>query len=238
MKNEMKQTTLDEFKNEKEKAVVILSGGQDSVTCLAWAINKYGKENVETLSFDYGQRHKIELDVAKTVSEIAGVKNTILPINTFKEIGNSALLEEGDISANHNTDRNLPASFVPGRNLIFLTFTAAFAFKKNIKNIITGVCQTDFSGYFDCRNNTIKATNLSINLGMGYDFNIETPLMWLTKAETVELMNRLGKIEWLKHSHTCYEGKRPACGICPSCKLRIKGFQEAGVTDPIEYEKR
>ena len=221
---------------KNNKTLVVLSGGQDSVTCLAWAINKYGKENIETLSFDYGQRHKIELEMAKKISELEGIKNTLLTINTFKEIGNSALLEEGDISKSHNNSEKLPASFVPGRNLIFLTFASSFAFKKGIKNIVTGVCETDFSGYPDCRDQTMKALEVAINLGMDSKLNIETPLMWLSKEETIILMKDLGKIDWYRHSHTCYEGKRPACGVCPSCKLRLAGFEKAGIKDPIIYE--
>ena len=224
----------------KDKALVVLSGGQDSTTCLAWAIKKWGKNNVETISFDYGSRHKIELTQAKKIARIAGVKNTLIPVSSLKSIKASALTDNNiNVNAPNEYVRNLPSTFVPGRNMIFLTLSSSYAWKKNISNLITGVCQTDFSGYYDCRDVFIKECQKAINLalyGKKTGVKIHTPLMWLTKAESIKLMQKLGKINWLKWSHTCYVGKRPACGNCPACKLRIKGFKEAKIKDPIKYQ--
>jgi len=124
---------------------------------------------------------------------------------------------------------------VPGRNLVFLSVAAIYAKQLKIKDIITGVCQTDYSGYPDCRDNFIKSLNQTLNLAMEEDFKIHTPLMWLTKSETVNFMQELQQLELLKHSHTCYKGERPACGKCPACKLRLKGFKEAKIKDPLKY---
>ena len=217
-----------------EKALVVLSGGQDSTTCLYWGIDKFGKNNIDTITFDYGQRHNIELESAKKIAEIAGVSNTMLPIDTFKVLGGDSLTDDNiEVDNKLNSYTNLPTSFVPGRNLIFLTYAAAYAYQRNIKNIVTGVAQTDYSGYPDCREDTIKALNKSINLGMEYDFIIHTPLMHKTKAETVFMAKQSGAFKALSWSHTCYKGKYPPCGKCPSCKLRAKGFEEAGIKDPI-----
>jgi len=220
---------------KKERVLVVLSGGQDSTTCLYWAISEFGgNEYLETITFDYGQRHRIELESAQKVAEIAGVPNTIIPINTFNELGASSLTDKSiEVKGELNPVNNLPNSFVPGRNLIFLTFAAAFAYKKGINHIVTGVTQTDYSGYPDCRFNTIQALNVSINLGMESDFIIHTPLMFKTKAETIKLAQECGAMEVLAWSHTCYNGQYPPCGKCPSCIIREKGFEEAGIKDPI-----
>jgi 7-cyano-7-deazaguanine synthase len=217
-----------------EKALVVLSGGQDSTTCLYWAIDKFGENNIDTITFDYGQRHSIELESAKKVAQIARVSNIIFPIDTFKTLGGNSLTDDNmDVKNELNPDTQLPTSFVPGRNLIFLTYAAAYAYQRNIKNIVTGVAQTDYSGYPDCREDTIKALNKSINLGMEYDFIIHTPLMHKTKAETVFMAKQDGAFKALSWSHTCYNGKYPPCKKCASCILRAKGFEEAGINDPI-----
>ena len=213
-----------------KNSLVVLSGGQDSTTCLYWALNNY--QEVQTITFDYGQRHRVELDAATKVAEIAGVRNEILPINTFEKLGGNSLTGSADVESS-TVDRQLPNTFVPGRNLIFLTFAAAFAYQRGIKDIITGVCQTDYSGYPDCRQNTIEALQVAVNLGMDYQVKILTPLMWMTKSETVHLAKEVGALKALAWSHTCYNGEVPPCGECPSCILREKGFNEAGIKDPL-----
>lgn len=217
-----------------QKALVVLSGGQDSTTCLYWAMDKFGVENVRSVSFDYGQRHRIELQSAQTIAHMAKVKHSVLPINTFNALGGNALTGEDEVeSAHEQTQDALPNTFVPGRNLIFLTFAAAFAYQQQIQHLITGVAQTDYSGYPDCRRNTLDALEKSISLGMEYPIEIHTPLMDLSKAQTVDLAQQLGAMEALAHSHTCYNGQFPPCGECAACQLRAKGFEQAGVDDPL-----
>ena len=211
-------------------AIVVLSGGQDSTTCLFWAINKFN--SVETVTFDYGQRHRIELEAAQKIAKLAGVKNTILPIDTFGILGGNSLTGKEAVDES-SQEGELPNSFVPGRNLIFLTFAAAFAYQREIKDLVTGVCQTDYSGYPDCRQNTIEAIQLAINLGMESNVMIHTPLMWMTKSETVKFAEEVGALEALAWSHTCYNGEVPPCGQCPACELRAKGFEEGGIPDPL-----
>jgi 7-cyano-7-deazaguanine synthase len=216
------------------RAVVVLSGGQDSTTCLYWAIDRYGRDKVETLTFDYGQRHRIELECAARVAEFAGVANTILPIDTFTALGGDALTD-ADVPVEAGTDdtTGLPSTFVPGRNLVFLAFAAAFAYRRGAANLVTGVAQTDYSGYPDCREGTITSLQHTLRLGMEFDVTIHTPLMHLSKRETVELARDLGALPAMAFTHTCYNGKRPPCGSCPACELRAKGFAEAGVEDPL-----
>lgn len=216
----------------KDKALVILSGGQDSTTCLYWAIDRYGPDQVETLTFDYGQRHLIELECAAAIARFAGVPNLILPIDTFAALGGNALTDE-EIEIQKAEGRALPNTFVPGRNLIFLTFAAAYAWQRGIGNLITGVAQTDYSGYPDCREETLAALQNALRLGMESEVRVHTPLMHLSKKETVELLRDLGGLDALALSHTCYEGQRPPCGRCPACLLRAKGFAEAGIEDPL-----
>ena len=211
-------------------AIVVLSGGQDSTTCLFWAINKF--DSVETVTFDYGQRHRIELEAAQKIANLAGVKNTILPIDTFGVLGGNSLTGKEAVDES-SQEGELPNSFVPGRNLIFLTFAAAFAYQREIKDLVTGVCQTDYSGYPDCRQNTIEAIQLAINLGMESNVRIHTPLMWMTKSETVKFAEEVGALEALAWSHTCYNGEVPPCGKCPACELRAKGFETAAIPDPL-----
>ena len=216
------------------KALVVLSGGQDSTTCLYWAIDRFGRANVDTVTFDYGQRHRIELECAARVAEFAGVPNRTLPIDTFKALGGDALTDDAiEVAQEIDAVSGLPNTFVPGRNLVFLTFAAAYAWRKAIANLVTGVAQTDYSGYPDCRENTIAALQDALRLGMEFDVTIHTPLMHLSKKATVELARDLGGLPAMALTHTCYKGERPPCGECPACVLRAKGFDEAGVEDPL-----
>lgn len=215
-----------------DKALVVLSGGQDSTTCLHWALKTFGKGNVSAVSFDYGQRHKIELECARRITTLAGVKHTVLPIDTFTALGGTALTDDIDVP-DHVDEGELPVTFVPGRNLIFLTFAAAYAYQLGIGNLVTGVAQTDYSGYPDCRQHSIDAIEESIRLGMEFDVTIHTPLMYLTKAETVELAQDCGAMAALAFSHTCYNGQQPPCGACPACEIRARGFADAEVEDPL-----
>ncbi|WP_198266494.1 7-cyano-7-deazaguanine synthase QueC [sulfur-oxidizing endosymbiont of Gigantopelta aegis] len=220
------------------KALVVLSGGQDSTTCLYWAIKEFGRENVSSLSFDYGQRHKIELDAAKKVAEIAAIAHTILPIDTFAALGGNALTDSIEVAdeateSNDSDKTTLPNTFVPGRNLIFLTFAAAYAYQRSIEHLITGVAQTDYSGYPDCRENTLSSLEHTLRLGMEYNITIHTPLMNLNKSDTVLLAEKLGAMDAMAYTHTCYNGEQPPCGHCQACLLRAKGFAEAKRTDPL-----
>jgi len=216
----------------EEGAVVVLSGGQDSTTCLFWAKRKFPGE-IEAITFDYGQRHRIELESAARVASIANVPHKILPINTFNTLGGNALTGEIEVSSELDSESGLPNTFVPGRNLIFLTFAAAYAYQRKISNLVTGVAQTDYSGYPDCREKTIQALEKAINLGMESEVNIHTPLMFKSKKETVELARDLGALKAMGYTHTCYHGQQPPCGACPACILRAKGFEEAGIPDPL-----
>ena len=215
-----------------ERALVVLSGGQDSTTCLYWALQRFGAGQVEALTFDYGQRHRIELDCAGQIAKHAGVAHTTLPIDTFAALGGNALTDAG-IAVEEASGNDLPNTFVPGRNLIFLTFAAAFAWQRGIVDLVSGVAQTDYSGYPDCRRDTIDALEQSLNLGMERTFTLHTPLMNLSKKETVELARDLGALSAMALTHTCYNGERPPCGECPACQLRAKGFLEAGIADPL-----
>jgi 7-cyano-7-deazaguanine synthase len=216
-----------------QKALIVLSGGQDSTTCLYWAIDKFGIDNITTLTFDYGQKHRIELDCAKKVAEIAGVLSTTLPIDTFSALGGTALTTAVEVSSQLDAETQLPNTFVPGRNLIFLTFAAAFAYQSGVRHLVTGVAQTDYSGYPDCREETIQSLQNSINLGMECDISIHTPLMHKSKSQTVEMAREFGALGAMAYTHTCYNGVQPPCGECPACVLRAKGFEEAGVADPL-----
>ena len=160
------------------------------------------------------------------------MKFYIISINTFEQLGGNALTGNEEVESS-STEGELPNTFVPGRNLIFLTFAAAYAHQRGIKNMVTGVCQTDYSGYPDCRKNTIEAIQIAINLGMESQVQIHTPLMWMTKAETVHLAKEFGALEAMAWSHTCYNGSVPPCGKCPACELRAKGFADAGINVPL-----
>lgn len=218
----------------EEKALVVLSGGQDSTTCLYWAIDRFGRDNVSTVTFDYGQRHRIELECARRVASHVGVSNACLPINTFSVLGGNALTDN-DIAVEKKlaTGSGLPNTFVPGRNLVFLTFAAVYAYQRDLRHLVTGVAETDYSGYPDCREETIVLLQQTLQEGMESDLVIHAPLMHMSKSETVELAVRLGGLSAMALTHTCYKGTRPPCGACPACVLRAKGFEEAGVEDPL-----
>ena len=221
-------------KSDKDKALVVLSGGQDSTTCLYWAIDRFGTGAVESVTFDYGQRHRAELECAATVAKFAGVPNTCLPIDTFAALGGDALTDpEVDVANDVDESTGLPNTFVPGRNLIFLTYAAAYAYQRDIRHLVTGVAQTDYSGYPDCREETLHALQTALRLGMESEITIHTPLMHLSKKETVDLARDLDALPAMAFTHTCYNGQRPPCGTCPACLLRAKGFAEAGIADPL-----
>jgi len=226
----------------KKSALVLFSGGQDSTTTLAWALEKYSK--VETIGFTYNQRHKIELDCRETVLEqIKRVhskwraclgEDHLIDLSVLSSLGDTALTKDIEIQLQEN---GLPNTFVPGRNLFFFITAATVAFRRNIHVLVGGMCETDFSGYPDCRNDTIKAIQLAISLGLNSTFRIETPLMWLTKSETWELAKKIGGSNFIKlivnETHTCYKGDRSVrhkwgygCGKCPACDLRKQGFDE------------
>ncbi|HEY9217003.1 MAG TPA: 7-cyano-7-deazaguanine synthase QueC [Phenylobacterium sp.] len=223
-------------------ALVLFSGGQDSSVCLAWALDRY--ERVETVGFDYGQRHAVEMQARKVVRRemIEHFPNWagrlgadhILEIRGFGAIADTAMTAE---RAFELTDKGLPSTYVPGRNLVFLTYAAALADRRGAKALVGGMCETDFSGYPDCRRESLDALERALNLGMAQDFVVETPLMWLTKAQTWGLAKTLGGDGLVKlileESHTCYRGERGrrhawghGCGDCPACDLRAKGWTE------------
>lgn len=217
-----------------DKALVILSGGQDSTTCLYWALQRFGPDKVESVTFDYGQRHRIELESACKVAKFAGVSNTMLPIDTFAALGRNALTDAAvDVPGTTTPEGELPTTFVPGRNLVFLTFAAAYAWPRGIDHLVTGVAQTDYSGYPDCRRQTIDALQKALCLGLERDLTIHTPLMDLSKRAIVRLAQDLGAIDAMGLTHTCYKGQRPPCGECAACVLRAQGFSEAGIADPL-----
>jgi len=218
----------------KDKALVLLSGGQDSTTCLFWAIDRFGRSAVSAISFDYGQRHRIELECAEKIAADAGVEYSCLPIDTFSALGGDALTDpQVDIGDDIDTNTGLPNTFVPGRNLVFLTYAAAYAYQRGIDNLVTGVGQTDYSGYPDCREQTMESLQETLRLGMDSTIRIHAPLMHRSKKQTVELARVLGALSAMAQTHTCYNGNRPPCGECPACKLRAKGFADAGIEDPL-----
>ena len=225
-----------------QAALVLFSGGQDSTVCLAWALQRHAR--VETVGFDYGQRHAVELqarervraEMARTFPAWAGRlgPDHVLDLTGFGRIGETALTTDRAIEID---ERGLPSTFVPGRNLVFLTHAAALADRRGLRALIGGMCETDFSGYPDCRRDTLDALERALNLGMERDFRIETPLMRLTKARTWALAQELGGRALvdivLEHSHTCYLGERGrrhdwgyGCGTCPACELRARGWAE------------
>ena len=222
------------------KALVLFSGGQDSATCLAWALDRFTE--VETIGFDYGQRHRVELDVrAPFLAKLrAGFpvlagklgEDHLIDAGIVGKLSETALTQETAIAMQAD---GLPNTFVPGRNLLFLTMAAVTAYRRGIKHIVTGVCETDFSGYPDCRDDTIKALQLALNLGMDRRFVLHTPLMWIDKAATWGLADELGGaalVELINQdTHTCYLGDRSTrhawgygCGHCPACDLRAEGW--------------
>ncbi|MBP0444774.1 7-cyano-7-deazaguanine synthase QueC [Roseomonas sp. SSH11] len=226
---------------QDEGALVLFSGGQDSTTCLAWALERFGR--VETVGFDYGQRHRIELECRGTLRDglramkpgwaaRLGEDHTI-DLASLGAISDTALTREVAIEMEEG---GLPNTFVPGRNLIFLTFAAALAYRRGLRHIVGGMCETDYSGYPDCRDDTIKVLQVALNLGMERRFILHTPLMWIDKAETWRLSRRLGGDALVRlvveDTHTCYRGERGpmhpwghGCGTCPACELRAAGWQ-------------
>jgi len=221
-----------------DRVLVVLSGGQDSTTCLYWAIDRFGLENVSSVTFDYGQRHRFELACASEIADFANIPNVILPIDTFAALGGDALTDSAiAVASGPDEESGLPNTFVPGRNLIFLTFAAAYAYQRGISHLVTGVAQTDFSGYPDCREETMRSLQTTLQYGMDLEIQIHTPLMHLSKKATVLLAEELGALPAMAMTHTCYEGVRPPCGTCPACELRSKGFEEAGIADPLMRSK-
>ena len=216
--------------NVPRQALVIFSGGADSTICLHWAMENF--DNVQAITFNYGQRHHVELLAAEAICSRLKIPQKLVPINSFKALGGNALVDENIKISTQG--QQLPSTFVPGRNLIFITLAAAWAWQIGAQHLVTGVCQTDFSGYPDCRANTMEALQNSINLGMESNMTIHTPLMHLTKAQSIQMAQKIpGTLESLAFSHTCYEGRTPPCGCCPSCLLRAKGFAEIGLADPL-----
>jgi len=221
-------------------ALVLFSAGQDSTTCLAWALDRF--ETVETVGFDYGQRHRIELECRQPVREALALlkpewaarlgEDHVLNLETLGAISNTSLTRGVEIQMG---TEGLPNTFVPGRNLIFMTFAAAIAYRRGLRHLVTGVCETDYSGYPDCRDDTMKALQVALNLGTERRFVIHTPLMWLDKAQTWGMADDLGGEALVKvirqETHTCYLGDRETvhewgagCGTCPACELRQLGY--------------
>ncbi|BBE10419.1 exsB protein [Mycoavidus cysteinexigens] len=228
--------------NPHSRALVLFSGGQDSATCLAWALQRF--HHVETIGFDYGQRHRVELECrshfrtrlieteafAPWRTRLHG--DHLVDLSVFGAISDTAMTRDIQIETLAN---GLPNTFVPGRNLLFLTVAAALAYRRNLQVLVAGMCETDFSGYPDCRDDTVKALQVALNLGMDRRFVIETPLMWLDKAQTWQLAYTLGGpllVDLVRReTHTCYLGERNTlhdwgygCGECPSCALRKQGY--------------
>jgi 7-cyano-7-deazaguanine synthase len=225
-----------------EAALVLFSGGQDSTVCLAWALERYAR--VETVGFDYGQRHGVEMQARERVrAEIIARfphwaprlgPDHRLDLRGFGAVAESALTADRAIEM---TERGLPSTFVPGRNLVFFVYAAALADRRGLTRMVGGMCETDYSGYPDCRRETLDVVQAALNLGMDRDFTIETPLMWLTKSQTWALSMTLGGDALvdliLEHTHTCYRGDRGelhpwgyGCGACPACELRQAGFED------------
>lgn len=223
-------------------ALVLFSGGQDSTTCLAWALSRYAK--VETIGFDYGQRHAVELAVRPAVlsklRELSADWNArlgedhLIDLSLLGKIADTALTGEVEIAMQEN---GLPNTFVPGRNLLFMTIAATVAYRRGLDVLVGGMCETDFSGYPDCRDDTMKALQVALNLGMATRFKLETPLMWIDKAATWALAKGLGGQALIdlvrEHTHTCYLGQRDVlhdwgygCGKCPACELRARGYRQ------------
>lgn len=223
-----------------DSALVLFSGGQDSATCLAWALDRFAR--VETLGFDYGQRHRIELDCRDSLRQgLSAIDSAwgrrlgedhVLALDALGAVSDTALTRETEIGFEAS---GLPNTFVPGRNLVFLTFAAALAYRRGIRHIVGGMCETDYSGYPDCRDDTVKALQVALNLGMERRFVLHTPLMWIDKAQTWHLAQSLGGVRLtdliVEESHTCYLGERGArhewgygCGQCPACRLRAEGY--------------
>ncbi|RLL40623.1 7-cyano-7-deazaguanine synthase QueC [Oceanobacillus piezotolerans] len=210
---------------KNEKAIVVFSGGQDSTTCLFWAKQQF--KEVEAVTFDYGQKHKLEIECAKEIAEELGVKHHILDMSLLHQLAPNALTRD-DIEVAQGDESELPNTFVPGRNLLFLSFAGVLARQVGAKHLVTGVSETDFSGYPDCRDSFIKSLNVTLNLAMDETLVIHTPLMWLDKKEVWGLSDELGIMDVIrKKTLTCYNGiKADGCGECPACKLRNNGLEQ------------
>lgn len=209
---------------KQNKAVVVFSGGQDSTTCLFWAMERF--DEVEAITFDYGQRHKLEVEIAVSIAKELRIPHRVLDMSLLGQLAPNALTR-GEIAIEEREDAP-PTTFVDGRNLLFLSFAAVAAKQIGARHIVTGVCETDFSGYPDCRDVFIKSLNVTLNLAMDYPFVIDTPLMWRNKAQTWELADRLGAFDFVRRrTLTCYNGiVADGCGECPACKLRRKGLYD------------
>ena len=226
---------------DSRSALVLFSGGQDSTACLAWALDRYA--HVETIGFDYAQRHHIELEARLHVRSELHAKfpewaerlgdDHLMDLSLLGQISDTALTAERAIEMNAE---GLPNTFVPGRNLLFFTFAATVAYRRGLSVLVGGMCETDFSGYPDCRDNTLKALQVALSLGVARPMTIETPLMWLDKAQTWAFTEQLGGAALtelvVEHTHTCYLGDRSqrhawghGCGLCPACVLRAQGWQ-------------
>ncbi|WP_435102835.1 7-cyano-7-deazaguanine synthase QueC [Arhodomonas sp. AD133] len=222
-------------------ALVLFSGGQDSATCLAWALDRF--ERVETVGFDYGQRHDVEMrcrdEVRARLPAVTAAWRDRLGDDHLVDVRGLGALSETALTRNAEItmgESGLPTTFVPGRNLLFLTYAAALAYRRGLRHLVVGVCETDYSGYPDCRDDTMKAMQVALNLGMERRFVVHTPLMWIDKAETWVLAERLGGTDLVdlivEHTHTCYIGDRDrrhdwghGCGECPACRLRAEGWR-------------
>jgi len=227
------------YEKRSQSVLVVFSGGQDSTTCLYWAKKNF--QEVKTVSFDYGQKHEIETESAKKICELAGLEFDLVKIPEVLR-SSSALVNKNESLGKYEKIEDLPGglepTFVPARNILFLTIAANIAMSHGIRDIVIGVCEEDFGGYYDCRQDFINAMQLALSQGiLGTDegIRIHTPLMKLTKAETVKLAQKLGDdcMQALAYSHTCYDGVFPPCGKCHACHLRARGFKEAGISDPL-----
>lgn len=210
---------------QNESALVCLSGGQDSTTCLYWALKNF--DHVEAVCFSYGQKHALEVEVARRIAEKAGVEFSLLDLSLLGQMTHNALTDASVVMDKEKPADALPNTFVPGRNMLFLTLAAIKAYEKGIRNLVTGVSQTDFSGYPDCRDTFIRSLNVSLNLAMESQFVIHTPLMWLDKEQEWELADELGVFDMVRNETlTCYNGvMADGCGECPACKLRRAGLE-------------
>jgi 7-cyano-7-deazaguanine synthase len=214
------------------KALVILSGGQDSTTCLYWAQQRF--DSVEAITFDYGQRHAVELECARRLCELTRTPQKIVKMDFVSQLSANALTDSKVAVAKSGGFQDLPSTFVPGRNILFLTLAASYAAPRGIQDLVMGVCQTDYSGYPDCREDFVASMEASLQKGLGAKIVVHRPLMHLSKAETFRMASELGRLkEVVELSHTCYEGRREVlhawgygCGECPACELRRRGFEE------------
>lgn len=207
------------------EALVIFSGGQDSTTCLFWALKNFRK--VSTITFTYGQKHSLEVEMARKIAEEAGVDFHLQDVSFISQIGTSSLTDTSIAMDSEKPEGGFPNTFVPGRNMFFIAVAAVYARERGIRHLVTGVSQTDFSGYPDCRDSFIKSMNVTVNLAMDEQFVIHTPLMWIDKQETWALADKLGVLNLVRtKTLTCYNGvPGDGCGHCPSCKLRSEGLR-------------